>query len=124
MARIIPKAALAWRAVGDIAAWPHAGTSGWLGTIKLIAASAGAACAGAVFCCQFLRKRVATERPVPALPAPCQGRLGPRSQIRKLTSLQQPNPTPFSMSLAMNPVALGESDLRVTPICLGTMTFG
>ena len=24
----------------------------------------------------------------------------------------------------MNPVALGESDLRVTPICLGTMTFG
>ncbi|MDN5540469.1 aldo/keto reductase [Comamonas sp.] len=24
----------------------------------------------------------------------------------------------------MNPVALGQSDLRVTPICLGTMTFG
>ena len=24
----------------------------------------------------------------------------------------------------MNPVALGQSDLRVSPICLGTMTFG
>ena len=26
--------------------------------------------------------------------------------------------------LSMNPVALGQSDLRVSPICLGTMTFG
>src|SRR6476661_5695852 len=26
--------------------------------------------------------------------------------------------------LPMNPVQLGTSDLRVTPICLGTMTFG
>lgn len=26
--------------------------------------------------------------------------------------------------LSMNPVALGQSDLRVTPVCLGTMTFG
>jgi aryl-alcohol dehydrogenase-like predicted oxidoreductase len=28
------------------------------------------------------------------------------------------------MKAAMNPVQLGTSDLRVTPICLGTMTFG
>ncbi len=28
------------------------------------------------------------------------------------------------MNLALNPVTLGTSDLQVTPICLGTMTFG
>ena len=28
------------------------------------------------------------------------------------------------MTYSFNPVALGHSDLRVAPICLGTMTFG
>ncbi|MDB5929284.1 MAG: aldo/keto reductase, partial [Polaromonas sp.] len=30
----------------------------------------------------------------------------------------------FNYSISMNKVQLGTSDLRVTPVCLGTMTFG